>query len=119
MLLNSVVRLAYGACALMAPSAMAAARLAPDTDEHPEARLFVRGFAAHQVAVAAMGLGSTRWPRLERPAIVLAGVTDAVDMLSAAVEARVRERLDADVVGGFAFSAAGLATASAALRAPR
>jgi hypothetical protein len=117
MLVNSVFRLAYGVGALVAPGAMADARLAPDTGDRPDARLFVRGFGAHQVAVAAVGLASLRRPRLARPAIALAVAIDAVDMVSAAVEARARGRVDVDVGGGFVFSAAGVATAAAALRA--
>jgi hypothetical protein len=119
MLVNSSFRLIYGAGGLMAPSAMGAARLVADTDNHPEARLFVRGFAGHQLAAGALGLGSLRRRRLEGPAILLALAIDAVDMVSAAVEARARGRLDADVVGGLALSAAGAATAAVALRARR
>jgi hypothetical protein len=95
---------------------MAAARMAPDTEDRPDARLFVRGFGAHQLAAGAMALGSLRWRRLERPAMVLALAIDAVDMASAAVEARARGQVDADVAGGLALSAAGAATAAGALR---
>jgi hypothetical protein len=119
MLVNSLFRLGYGVGALVAPSAMASARMAPDTEDRPDARLFVRGFGAHQLAAGAMALGSLRWQRLERPAMTLAVVIDAVDMVSAAVEARARGRMDRDVAGGLALSAVGAATASAALRAPR
>jgi hypothetical protein len=117
LLINSVFRLGYGIGALLSPSAMAKARLTPNTESTPEARLFVRGFGAHQVAVGALGLGSTRSSRLERPALVLAIAVDLADMVSAIVEAGSRGRLDPDVAGGFAFSAAGVATATAALRA--
>ena len=115
MLVNGLFRLGYGVGALVAPSAMSAARMVPDTEERPDLRLFVRGFGAHQLAAAALALGSMRWQRLERPAIVLAVVIDAVDMVSAAVEAGARGRIDADVAGGLALSAAGAATATAAL----
>ena len=116
LLVNSLFRLGYGVGALVAPSAMASARMVPDTEDRPDARLFVRGFGAHQLAAGAMALGSLRWRRLERPAMALAVVIDAVDMVSAAVEARARGRMDADVAGGLALSAVGAATASAALR---
>ena len=45
---NSVIRMGYGVAALIAPSKPLLGRvpLAPDTEEFPEARLFVRGFAA-------------------------------------------------------------------------
>jgi hypothetical protein len=114
MLVNSVFRLTYGIGALLVPSAMAEARLVPDTGDRPDARLFVRGFGAHQIAVAALGLGSLSRPQLARPAIALAVAIDAVDMLSAAVEARARGRMDTDALGGLVFSAAGVATALAA-----
>ena len=115
-LVNCLFRLGYGVGAVLTPSAMASARMAPDLEERPDARLFVRGFGAHQVAVAALGLASLRRPRLERPALGLAIAIDAVDMVSAAAEARARGRLEADLAGGLALSAAGAATASAALR---
>jgi hypothetical protein len=41
---------------------------------------------------------------------------DVTDMLSAAVEAGKRGELESDLVGGLVFSAAGVATAAAALR---
>jgi hypothetical protein len=116
MLVNSLFRLGYGVGALVAPSTMSAARMVPDTEARPDLRLFVRGFGAHQLAAAALALGSMRWQRLERPAIALAVVIDAVDMVSAAVEARARGRMDADVAGGLALSVVGAATATAALR---
>ena len=117
MLLNSVFRVSYGVGALLAPSKMAKAQLAPATAGHPEARLFVRGFGAHQVAVAALGVASRRWRALERPAALVAITIDLSDMLSAVVEARDRGRLDPDLTGGLVFSAAGVATAAAAIRA--
>ena len=117
MLVNSLFRLGYGVGSLVAPGAMANVRMVPESEARPDLRLFVRGFGAHQLAAAAMALGSLRWQRLERPALALAVVIDAVDMVSAAVEAGARGRMDVDVVGGLALSAAGAATASAALRA--
>jgi len=55
---NAAIRLACGAAALAAPSRQLLGRipLAPDTERFPEARLFVRAFAAHQVGVAFVGL---------------------------------------------------------------
>jgi hypothetical protein len=116
MLLNSAFRVSYGVGTLLAPSKMAETQLAPDTAEHPEARLFVRGFGAHQVAVATLGLASRRWRALERPAALAAIAIDLSDMLSAVIEARERGQLDPDLTGGFVFSAAGVATAAAAIR---
>jgi hypothetical protein len=117
LLVNALFRLGYGVGALVAPSAMAAARMVPDTEDRPDARLFVRGFGAHQLAAGAMALGSLRWKGLERPAMMLAVAIDAVDVVSAAVEARARGQVDADVGGGLALSAMGVATASGALAA--
>jgi hypothetical protein len=118
MLVNSLFRVSYGVGALFVPSKMAELKLAADTAEHLEARLFVRGFGAHQIAVAAVGFASRRWRRLEQPAAVAAIAIDAFDMLSALVEARGRGQVDADLSGGLVFSAAGVATAAAALRTP-
>jgi hypothetical protein len=88
--------------------------LAPDTDELPEARLFVRGFSAHQVGVGLAGLASLRRKELEPAAIALAGAIDALDIATAVIEARERGRWDGDLVGGAIFSGAGLATGLAA-----
>ncbi len=118
MLVNVIFRMAYGVGGLVAPSAMARLRLTPDTPERPDARLFVRGFSAHQIAVATLGLVSLRWRKLERLAVLVAVAIDATDMLSAVVEAGDRGRLDSDLAGGLMFSAAGVATASATLCSP-
>jgi hypothetical protein len=115
---NSVIRLAYGAAALANPSRPLLGKipLAPDTEQFPEARLFVRGFAAHQVAVALVGLASLARGGLRRPAMALAAATDVADIASATIEARSRSRVDADLSGGIAFSSAGLASALIGLR---
>ena len=115
---NAAIRLAYGAAALAAPSRplLGKVPLAPDTEKFPEARLFVRGFASHQVAVAVVGLASLARRDLRRPAMALAAATDLADIASAAIEARSRSRLDSDLSGGIAFSSAGLASALIGLR---
>lgn len=115
MLTNVLFRLAYGAGALFSPARMAAARLAADTDAQPYARLFVRGFGAHQLAVALLGLAGRRWRGIERPAALTAVTIDIADMISAVVEVHDRRALDADLIGGLVFSGAGVATAGAAL----
>jgi hypothetical protein len=114
---NAMIRLAYGAAALVAPSRPLLGRvpLAPDTERFPEARLFVRGFASHQVAVALVGLASLSRRDLRRPALMLAAATDVADIASAAIEARSRPRLDGDLTGGIVFSSAGLVSALIAL----
>jgi hypothetical protein len=110
---NAGVRFAYGVAVLIAPSRPILGRipLAPDTDRSPEARLFVRGFASHQIAVALLGFASLARPRLRRPAMDLAAATDLADITSALVEKRARSRFDQDLSGGIAFSAAGLISA--------
>jgi hypothetical protein len=118
MLLNSLFRVSYGVGALFVPSQMTKLSLTPDTAEHPEARLFVRGFGAHQVAVGALALASRKWRKAEQPAALAALAIDAFDMLSAVVEAGGRRRIDADLSGGLVFSALGVATATAALWTP-
>ncbi len=115
MLVNSLFRLAYGVGALLAPAKMATMRLAADTEGQPQARLFVRGFGAHQVAVALLGLASRRWRRLEKPAALAAVTINVADMISAVVEAGDRGAMDTDLSGGLVFSAAGVATAGIAL----
>ena len=71
-LLNGLIRLGWGLGALLEPSAMATVRFVPETGTRPDARLFVRGFGAHQVGAAALALGALRRPQLERPAMLLA-----------------------------------------------
>lgn len=119
MLANAGFRLAYGIGGLLSPAALGRARLAADTPERPDARLFVRGFSAHQIGVAALGLASLRWTRLGRAAALAAIAIDLADMLSAAIEAGERAELNGDLVGGSMFSAAGALTAAAALRVSR
>lgn len=118
MFLNSLFRVSYGVGALFVPSKMTELKLTPETAEHPEARLFVRGFGAHQIAVAALGIASRRWRRLEQPAAVAAIAIDVSDMISALIEARDRGQMDPDLSGGLVFSAAGVATAAAVLWTP-
>ncbi len=112
MLVNILFRLSYGLGALFAPATMSKLRLAAHTSEHPEARLFVRGFGAHQLAVATLGLAGRRWRALQRPAALAAVTVDASDMISAVVESRGRGKASADLTGGLVFSAAGIATAA-------
>ncbi len=119
MLVNLLFRLSYGIGGLLAPTKMAKLGLAARTAEHPEARLFVRGFSAHQVAVGTLGLASRRWRKLEQPAAIAAVTIDAADMISAVVEASERKKWDGDATGGLVFSAAGVVTALATIRAPR
>ena len=115
---NAAIRIGYGVAALTAPSrpVFGSVPLAPDTEEFPEARLFIRGFAAHQIAVGLVGLASSARHDLRRPGMLLAAAIDVADIASAVVEARARGRLDSDLRGGIAFSSAGLVSALAALR---
>jgi hypothetical protein len=119
MLANAGFRMAYGIGGLLSPAAMGRLRLAADTPERPDARLFVRGFSAHQVGVAALGLASLRWRRLRPAAALAAGAIDLADLLAAAIEAGKRSEPSGDLLGGAVFSTAGVMTAAAALRAPR
>jgi hypothetical protein len=115
---NSVIRLGYGFAALAAPSrpALGSVPLAPDTEHFPEARLFIRGFAAHQIAVALVGLAGLAQRDLRRSSMLLTAAIDFSDIVSAVVESAARGRLDSDLRGGILFSSAGLASALAALR---
>jgi hypothetical protein len=115
---NAAIRIGYGVAVLLSPSKpLGSVPLAPDTDEFPEARLFVRGFAAHQLAVGALGLMSLGRPEHRRLAMLLAAATDLADIISALVEARARGNLDTDLSGGIVFSGAGLGSALLAARA--
>jgi hypothetical protein len=115
---NALIRVTYGVAVLTSPSRPLLGRvpLAPNTEALPEARLFVRGFSAHQVGVGLLGLASLGRRELRRPAMALAAATDVADIASALVEAGDRSRLSPDLTGGIAFSAAGLASALAGLR---
>jgi hypothetical protein len=114
---NAAIRLGYGVAALVAPSKPILGRvpLAPDTEEFPQARLFIRGFASHQIAVAMVGLASLGHRDLRRAAMLLAAGIDFADIISAVVEARARGRLDPDLRDGIVFSSAGLASSLVAL----
>jgi hypothetical protein len=116
---NSTIRLTYGVAVALAPSRPLAGKipLAPDTDHFPEARLFVRGFSAHQVGVALLGLASLTRPGLRRSAMLLAAATDFADIASALIEVRDRGRYDSDLTGGIIFSSLGLASALVGTRA--
>jgi hypothetical protein len=113
---NAAIRLGYGVAALVAPSKPLLGRLplAPDTEDLPEARLFIRGFAAHQIGVAMVGFASLGDRNHRRSAMLVAAATDLADILSAVVEARARGRVDADLRDGIVFSSAGLISALAA-----
>jgi hypothetical protein len=113
---NVAIRLGYGVAVLVAPSKplLGKVPLAPNADEFPEARLFIRGFAAHQIGVALVGLASLGDRDRRRAAMLLAASTDLADILSAAIEARARGRVDADLRDGIVFSSAGLVSALAA-----
>jgi hypothetical protein len=115
---NAAIRIGYGIRVLVSPSkpAFGSVPLAPDTEKLPEARLFVRGFAAHQIGVALLGLASLARPDLRRPGMLLAAAIDCADIVSAAVEARARGSLDSDLRDGIVFSSAGLVSAVAAAR---
>jgi hypothetical protein len=115
MVLNAAFRAAYGVGGMLSPAAMGRLQMAADTPERPDARLFVRGFSAHQIGVASLGLASLRWPGLRRPAAIAAVAIDLADMLSATVEAGKRGGMQRDLVGGLVFSAAGVATAAPSL----
>jgi hypothetical protein len=104
-LLNGAVRLGYGLYVTAWPSRSAgtALPLAPDTDAFPEARLFVRGFSAHQIGVALVSVASLRRRDLAASALALAMsrpmlVGDGIQTSS----------------GGAIFSGVGLAPAVAA-----
>jgi hypothetical protein len=113
---NAAIRLGYGVATLVAPSKplLGKVPLAPDTEDLPQARLFIRGFASHQIGVALVGLASMGDRSRRRAAMLLAAATDLADILSAAIEAQARGGVDADLRDGLVFSSAGLVSALAA-----
>ena len=110
---GGAVRLAIGAGYLVVPSAMTGAQLAPNTDDSPDARLFVRGFGGHQVLPAAFTLAELRDRRLLAPALALNLLIDGFDVTSALLEARARARVDRTLAGGLALSGSAIAWALA------
>lgn len=113
---NVAIRLAYGVGGVVAPAALARLQFAPSVDDRPDARLFVRGFAVHQIGVAALGVAGWRRPGLRRAAAIAAVTIDVADILSAVAEAIDRRSVDFDLAAGIAFSAGGALSAAATLR---
>jgi hypothetical protein len=116
LLLNAATRVAYGVGTLASPALMERAGLASGTPERPDARLFVRAFGGHMVAVGSFGLLALRRERHRRAAATAALAIDLADIASALVETAKRGRLERDLAGGIAFSAAGALTAALAHR---
>jgi len=109
MLGGAAVRLAVGAGYLLASSSMASARLAPQTADRPDARLFVRGFGGHQLLIGALTLAAARARRLAGPVVALNLLIDALDMTSTALEVRARGRADRTLIGSIALSGTAIA----------
>ena len=116
LLVNAGTRIAYGMGTLLSPAVMARLRMAPDTSEQPEARLFVRAFGGHMIGVGSLGLLALRDRRFHRPAAAAALAIDVADIVSALAEAAKRGQLDPDLSGGIVFSASGAVTAALAIR---
>jgi hypothetical protein len=114
---GSVVRIAYGLGALLAPERMVAAGVAPDTHELADPRLTLRAFGGHQLAIGCMTLGAIRSRRLARRAVALSLAIDALDVTSALIEQRVRGGRDRTVLGGYAISGTGVLAFAWVLRA--
>jgi hypothetical protein len=114
--IGSALRAAYGLGAFAAPGAMGRARLTGRDLDAPDARLFVRGFGAHQLLIAGFtAFAALRDEELLRPALVLSLLLDAVDVASAAAEVPSRGRIDLTLAGGFAISGGGMALFALAL----
>jgi hypothetical protein len=114
---GSLVRIAYGVGALLAPAEMVAAQFAPDTHGLPEPRLLLRAFGGHQLVTGGLTLAATRSPQLARRAAALSLLIDAFDVTSALLELRARGHSDRQLIGGVALSGSGIVTFAAALRA--
>lgn len=117
-LVGSLLRGTWGAGAYAAPAAMRRLQLTGGADlDRPDARLYVRGFGAHQVLAAGFTLAALRSPRLLRPALAMNVLLDGVDVASAVVELRARGGVDRTIAGGIGISAGGAVIFAAALRA--
>jgi hypothetical protein len=110
---GAAFRVSLGAGYLLAPARMAAARLAPPTDDAPDARLFVRGFGGHQLVTGAIALAALRERRLLARALALNALIDGLDLASAALEVRARGRVDRTLAESMALSATAVAWALA------
>lgn len=96
---------------------MARAELVADTEDHPDARLFVRGFGVHQILAAGITLAALDDDDRLRDALLLSLLVDVSDIAAAAAEAQARGAVDRGLISGFAISGAGAAIFAAALRA--
>jgi len=106
---GSLVRISYGLCSLLAPEAIVAAKLAPDTSELADPRLTLRAFGGHQLVVGSLTLAAVRSRRMLRHAALLSLSIDSFDVVSAALEQRVRGKHDPTITWGYLISGAGIA----------
>ncbi len=60
LLCGSLVRVAYGVGALLAPARMVSSGYAPDTHDLADPRLLLRAFGGHQLVTASLTLASLR-----------------------------------------------------------
>jgi hypothetical protein len=112
---GSELRIAYGAGALLQPSRMASAGLAPKIHSEADPRLLLRAFGGHQVVAGSLTLCATRDPRVAELAALLSLLVDTFDVASAALEVRSRGGGDPTVTGGIVLSGVGMATFAGAL----
>src|SRR5437764_766703 len=99
-LVGSVVRLAYGTGAAIAPSTMSRRRLAPRIYDMPDPRMNLRGFGGALSAIALYTIASARSPERARSLLWLNALTDTCDTAVSLLELRARGKLDRVVVGG-------------------
>jgi hypothetical protein len=116
---GSLVRLAYGLGAFLAPERMVRAGYAPDTHELADPRLLLRAFGGHLLVTASLTLAAARSRRLARQAATLSLLVDTLDVASAVLEQRARGHRDRTVTGGYQISGAGMIAFAWALSALR
>lgn len=112
---GSIVRVAYGVGALLAPQRMVAAGFAPDTHGLPDPRLTLRAFGGHLLVTGCMTLAAVRARRDVREAAALSMLIDAFDVVSTVLEQRARGGPDATITGGYRLSGTGATTFALAL----
>ncbi|MEA2448574.1 MAG: hypothetical protein QOG63_506 [Thermoleophilaceae bacterium] len=112
----AALRAAFGIVVVAAPTSSVLGP-APEVDDRPSARLFVRAHSAHHAAVGLAGLASLRRSELRRPSAVATLLADLTDLAAGLVEARARGGVDRDLVPGIAFPATGVLVSLATLHA--
>jgi hypothetical protein len=116
--IGSIVRLAYGVGAMLAPEWMAG-RLAPTLQKHADPRMNLRGFGGAQTGIALYTLVTATTRQRAKTLLGLNVLVDALDAGVTLLERRDRGVLDRMVAGGAAVNVAALLWWAAAAKGLR